>query len=382
VWVPFASYKATAQYEALEVDRIAITHVSSSAGTTHNTDNSVFAAVAIASNGAVKGQDIFGAGTTSTKDIDLTANKLTVPKDNFVSFQIWAKLSATQTSSSASGIHRSGMNPILGLGSGVVTGEWNPAYFLSANIRATGLSSGERVYASSTSATDGNQMVTRKTRPVVTKQSLSSATLSNQDMDLIKFQVTPDSAGSVALKQMMFSLSKTSALALSNFRVFKGSSDMGQANYAINYTSTTGAATDVENGSIATNQATGFIIVSFTNEESISGSGNVYSLRATVSGAASGQNMSLQFYRDTASSIVTGYLQGTSAFGGVPGSAAIYHIDTAGAPDGVANATGTFLWSDNSEALHSYASSTAGGSRDWTNDVLVEDISWSQALSL
>jgi hypothetical protein len=392
VWVPFAQYKASAQFEAIELDRVTVFASGTAAGgAAHNSDNAVFAAVAVASGGAVKGQDILSAGSTGTKDVDLTNNKIVVPKDGSVQFQLWAKLSNVQSSSSVSGattgVHRSGMAASLGLMSGLVSGEWDSNYFQSTNIRATGQASGERIYASSTNATHGNIQVTRKTKPTVTKQSLSSTTLANIDQDLMKFQVAADAQGSIALKQVMFSISKTSGLTLSNFRVRKGSTEMALGDFAVNYASTTGGLTDLETGSLGTTQNSGTVIVSFTNEESISGSGNVYTLHATVSGAVSGQNVSLSFLRDSSSSVVTGYLVSNTFFGNnFSSSTDIYHIDTAVAPDaslvGAANATGTFLWSDSSEVPHSAAVGTSGGSRDWTNDVYVEDVSQSQTLSL
>ncbi|MEK7655956.1 MAG: hypothetical protein AAB386_04755 [Patescibacteria group bacterium] len=391
VWVPFASYKATAQYEEMEVDRMTVFASGTAAGTTHNADSSAFTTVAVASNGAVKASDILSSGGTSTKDIDLSANKIIVPKDGSVTFQLWAKISNIQSSSSVSGattgVHRSGMSPTLGLRNNIQTGEWDSNYASMANIRTTGKSSGERIYAAATNLTHGNAFVTRKTKPVVTKQSLSSTTLANTDQDLIKFQVAADAQGSIALKQVMFTISKTSALTLSSFRVRKGSTEMSTSDFAVNYSSTTGDETDVESGSMATTQNSGYIFVSFTNEESISGSGNVYTLHATVSGAVSGQNVSVSFTRDSTSSIVTGYLMSNVGYGNnLATSTEIFHIDTAVAPDattyGNVNATGTFMWSDNSEVPHSSAVGGSAGSRDWTNDVYIEDVSQSQTLSL
>jgi hypothetical protein len=115
-------------------------------------------------------------------------------------------------------------------------------------------------------------------------------------------------------------------------------------------------------------------------EEIVIGSGNVYTLHATVSGSVSGQNVTLSFYRNTANPIVTGYLVRNVA--SAPLSTAsnnIYHIDTAVNPSGAAGSIGTFVWSDNSEVQHSSANQT---SRDWTNDVYVQDLSQSQTLSL
>lgn len=392
VWVPFASYQASAQFEAVELDRVAVFASSSNGGVT--SDNAIYTTVAVAVGGAVKGQDILSGGTTGTKDIDLSNNKVVVPKNGSVTFQLWAKLSDVQSSSSVSGattgVHRSGMSPALGLDSNLQTGEWDSSYFSSANIRATGQASGERVYASTTNAGHGNPMITRKSKPIVTKQSLSSTTLANTDMDLIKFQVAADSKGPVSLKQIMFSISKTSGLTLSNFRVRKGATDKSTADFAINYSSTTGGLTDVESGSLATTQNSGYIILSFTNEEGAEGSGNVYTLHATVSGAVSGQNISLSFLRDTSSRRLTGYLRSNVAFGGVVSSTAVYLIDPSAAatssedsPQFVAtHATGTFLWSDRSESNHNSSVGTSGGTRDWTNDVYVEDVSQTQTVSL
>ncbi len=377
--MPFAQYKATAQYEDVELDRIAV--LASSTGG-NSGDNADFSAVAIASNGAVKGQDVFPSGATGTKDIDLTANKIVVPKDGSVQFQVWVKLGSTQASSTVNGattgVARSGHVPAAGLNNSIVTGEWDANYAAKLNIRAIGAASGERVYAASAGVAHGNGMVLRKTQPIVTKQSLSSTTLANIDQDLMKFQVAADSAGSVAMKQVVFQYSKTSATSLQNFRLRRGATDLDVANY--NVTSDVGV--DLKSGTLAAASTTGYIVVAMAEgqEEVISGSGNVYTLHATVSGSTSGQNVTLSFYRNTANPIVTGYLVRSVTSGVLStASANIYHIDTAVTPSGAAGSVGTFVWSDNSEVPHSSANQT---SRDWTNDVYVQDLSQSQTLSL
>jgi hypothetical protein len=379
-WVPFAQYKATAQYEDIMIDRMAI--FASSTYGADMADNADFTAVAVASGGAVKGQDVLSSGSTGTKEIDLSSNMITVPKDNSVTFQLWAKLSAVSPSSSVNGamtgVARSGHAPALGLASSTVVGEFDSSYTNKVDVRATGAASGERVYANS-GATHGNSMVLRKTMPVVTKQSLSSTTLANIDQDLMKFQVAADSAGAVALKQVTFQYSKTSSVSLSNFRLRRGATDLTGATYAV----TSDIGTDLQSGSLAAASTTGYIVVSFVEgqEESISGSGNVYTIHATVSGAAAGQNVTFSFYRN-GTAPVTGYLVSNVAQGVITGASAnVFHIDTAVAPDGSADATGSFVWSDNSEVPHSSASG-AGSSRDWTNDLYVQDLSQSQTLSL
>lgn len=225
-------------------------------------------------------------------------------------------------------------------------------------------------------------MVSRKSKPVVTRIALSSGTLANNiDQSLMKFQVAADSAGSISLKQVIFSLSKTSGVALSNLKISKAGTDMNAADYAISFASSTGSnVVDAENGTIVTGSGSGFLIVSFTGEESISGSGNVYTLHGLASVTGSSQSVSVAFLRDTSNAIVTGYLASNSGTGVIPASTDIYNIDTAAAAEGGADATGTFLWSDQSEVPHSSAVGTAG-SRDWTNDVYVEQLSETQTLS-
>lgn len=404
-WVQLAQYKATAQYEQLSIDRIAVV-ASSTAGTVVTlggsaaaADDADFSAIAVAQGGAVKGQDVLPSGATGTKDIDLTVNPITVPKDGSVQFQIWGKLANVQASSTVggatAGVARSGHAPAVGLRKGISGGEWDSNYISSTNcptagnqclnIRSTGVASGERVYADQ-GASHGNLMALRKTQPIVTKQSLSSTTLANIDMDLLKFQVAADSAGSIAWKQAVIDFSKTSGVTLTNFRLRRGATDLNTSVYAI--TSATSGADLTTGSGLTTTSTSGSIVVSFApgQEEAISGSGNVYTIHATVSGAVAGQNVSLTFRRETnTTSVVGGYLT-NNPISTFATSTNVFHIDTgvtaAAQGSGLAGFMGTFLWSDNSEVPHSSALGTAGGSRDWINDTFVQDLSQSQTVSL
>lgn len=387
-WVPLAQYKATAQYEQMSIDRIAVLASSTSGFTA---DNANIGSVAIAVSGAVKGWDVLPSGATGTKDIDLSTNRLMIPKDSSVQFQVWAKLKSTVASSTVSGattgVTRSGHAPALGLNNSIVTGEWDSNYASKLNLRVTGDASGDRVYAA-TGASHGNLMVVRKSQPIVTKQSLSSTTLANIDQDLLKFQVAADSAGSIAWKQVTLNFSKSSATALASFRLRRGSSDMDTNVYAIT-NATSGA--DLVTGSLPAGVNSGSVIIAFKpgQEESISGSGNVYTIHASVSGAVAGQNVTLSFNRETSTSVVTGYLA-NFGLGSFATGTNNYVIDSSTSPIGAAVATssaqfqGTFVWSDNSEVPHSSAlgNATSGGSRDWINDLYVQDLSQTQTLSL
>ena len=373
VWQNFAQFKATAQYEDVTLDKLTVTSTGDAAN---------FTMVSVAKDGSVMGFDILPSGNSKSKDITLST-PITVPKDGSATFQLWGKLANVVASSSVSGATsgaaRSGNLMSLGLASNITSGDWDSNYAGQLNVRSTGAASGDRLYAATTTASNtGNAFVLRKTKPVVTRQALSTTTLTaGLDMDLYKFQVSADSAGSVALKKIVFAWSKGDSNAsfnMQNFRLRKGSTDIAQADISIS----SATSVDYYTGGPAAGELTGKIVVTFTNEETIAGSGNVYTLHATVNGTVdSGDSFSLNFYRDTSvTSPVTGYLDNNIS-GGIRGP----NIDTAIAPDSSPDAVGTFVWSDNSEIPHSYASGTAGGSRDWTQDLYVEDLTQQSVLS-
>ncbi len=373
VWQNFAQFQATAQYEAVQIDKLTVTSTGVAA-------NYVAQGIAVAQDDGVKGTATLPSGASSFADVTL-ASPVVVPKDGSVTFQLWGKLRAPVSSSTVSGsanAPRSGNLMQLGIASGITTGDWDTNFAGRLNILANGQASGDRLYAATTTATNiGNQFALRKTKPVVTRQALSTTTLtSGLDMDLYKFQVSADSAGSVALKKIVFNWSKgdsNSSFNFQNLRLRKGSTDIADGD--IDITSATGV--NYYTSGPALGETSGQIVVVFTNEETVSGSGNVYTLHGTINGTVdSGDSLSLNFRRETAGTVSTGYLSFDNPFT-VVGP----HIDTGAAPDGVSDAEGTFVWSDLSEVPHSSASSSAGGSRDWTNDLYVEDLTQQSTLS-
>ncbi len=372
VWQNLAQFKATAQYEDMNIERVMVTSTGEAAN---------FTAIAVAKDGAVKGWDILSSGAYSGKDIDLSSSPIMVPKDGSSTFQLWGKLANVVSSSSVSGATaapRSGNTFALGVAADVQTGEWDSNYDNQFNVRVTGVASGERVYATTTTnsvGTTGNTFVLRKTKPTVTRQTLSTSTLAPATMDLYKFQVSADSNGSVALKKFVFDYTKNAnAYTLSNFRLRRGSSDMALADIVI--VSDRTATQDLEAGTIAAASTTGQVIVYFTSEETISGSGNTYTLYATIGGTvASGDTTTFAFARVGNTTVVTGFLDDDTV-----SSEKGPNIDTGTNPDGAADVKGTFLWSDQSEVPHTSAIDTTS-SRDWTNDVYVEDLTQTQVLS-
>jgi len=376
VWVPFARYKATAVYENMSIDKIRVQHPAGG-------DNANFVQVAVAQGGAVKGAGVFDNGATGAKDIDLTGNEIVVPKGGYVNFELWAKLADVQSSTTAhgatQGLTRTGHQPNLGILDNYQTDQWDANYAGKINLRTTGVNSGERVYFAS-GALNANPMVIRATKPVVNKLNLGNTVFSaGQVMDLYRVQIGSNAAGNVAIKQMVFKITKSANVDLSNFRLNEDSTEIPSAD--VNFVdATTGA--NLYNTNVAPGVSPVTVVVSFVNEKSVSGAGHTYTLRATVnSAAATGNNVTTSFERDSTTTVIpAAYLVANVALAPWTNNAGIFTLDTgtAGTPDGVPDRLGTFIWSDNSETNHAY---TTPGSYDWFNDVLVEDLSQSASVS-
>jgi hypothetical protein len=364
----FAEFTATAQYENVSIDRVTV----SSTGDAAN-----FTGITVRVAGADKGSDILPSGNMRYKDVAFSS-PVVVTKDTSVTLELWGTLSAVQSSSTVNGattgVARSGNTMGLGLGAGVTASPWDTNYTSSIlNVMAIGAASGDRLYASG-STTLGNSMTLRKTRPTITKQTVSTNTLtSGSDTELYKFQMTPDAAGDVRWKQIAFTVTTSSAsggtTALDNFKLYRGSTQL-VANTDVWIRDAAG--NDITGGTDATGAAGGATIyVILVNEEVVTGSGNVYTLRATPTLTGSGNTVSSQFTRS--SSAATGYLA-------EPAGTTTYGIDTATAADGTSDVTSYFIWSDVSEPVHGYATGTSS-SRDWTNDLYLEDMTQTQTLS-
>lgn len=360
----FAEFTATAQYENVTIDRLTVTSTGQAAN---------FTGISVRVAGADKGTDILATGADQYKDVVLSS-PITVPKDGSVTFEIWGTMAGVVASSTVSGstsAPRSGNSSELGLAVGVTASPWDAAYTTSIfNVMALGSASGERLYAagSATTGNSGNGMVLRKTKPTITKLAVATNSLtSGNSTEIYKFQVTPDAAGAVSWKQVTFTVSTSSGVTLDNFQLFKGSTQL-VANTEVRILDSNG--TDITGGSDLGSGNT--VVVYLVSEEVVSGSGTVYTLRATPTYSGSSATVSTAFTRSTADA--TGYLAnpaGTVAFG----------IDNSGAAaDGTADVTSRFIWSDNSEVPHGFATGT-GSSRDWTNDFYVEDMTQTQTLT-
>ncbi|MDO8583799.1 MAG: hypothetical protein Q7R83_01320 [bacterium] len=385
-WHIVSQYKFTAQNEAITIDRINVTTTGSAAN---------FSAIAIAQNGAIKGYNELPAGTDQAKDIELTGtNAITVAAGGTASIQVWAKFKAIAPYSQTS-VYVSGNSVKAGINGAVVTGNWNSDYAAKYNIHTAGVGSGNTITTGSATPLMGNTFVIRKTKPSVVYQPVSS-TLGNGARDLYSMQVKADPNGTLAVKKLSFSMtfstSSASTLNLTGFKIYRGANEIDASNVVISATGTklgVGAAGDSMNAETGILYAGNFVgssvsvTVLFNTEESITAAEpKVYTLRATVAGSATGDQISISPLRNSLSAAVTGYLSDaaatTSAFGAGPilWSA----VDTA-----ISGANGTFLWSDMSETPHSDAYGIVGdavySSKDWTEDLYVSGLGDSQVLS-
>ena len=111
--LPRPLYRAVAQFEDVEIDRIGV-FASSTIAT--NADNADYAEVAIASGNAVKGMNQLSSGATGTRIIGFTTGEIVVPKDGNVTFEIWGQMrpSPSSTNAATSGLPRSGHLPAIG----------------------------------------------------------------------------------------------------------------------------------------------------------------------------------------------------------------------------------------------------------------------------
>ncbi|MDD5726712.1 MAG: hypothetical protein PHC53_04925, partial [Patescibacteria group bacterium] len=341
VWVLFARYKATAQYENMKTDRVRAKNVDGG-------DNADFLQVATASSGVVKGTSVFQAGTTGSTDIDLSGNELIVPKDGYVSFEIWAKLAPVVPSSLVNGawqgVARSGHAPRLGLDKNFQTGEWDAKYTGKLNVRTTGLVSGERVYADM-GAEDGNRMVIRKTKLYFTRLPISTV-LTSAEIDLYKWQVGADSAGPAAFKQPLFHVAMTDKAQLGMFRLYRGTSPVQPTDYSI---------VDAVTGVGMKDSWTGGPVVlatAFATEDVVAGSGNIYTLRTTSVLTSANQSVTVTPITNyvgnpNAYSPFTGQLINNDQYVPYAALPTLFNVTRQGG-----HVLGTFVWSDQSELPH------------------------------
>ncbi len=205
---------------------------------------------------------------------------------------------------------------------------------------------------------------TPKSAPILTFQNIANNVLSNNlESELYRVLVGAKSSGPIAVKQIAFLVNKTPSVNLSNFRLYRGATMMQPSEYDIINPSDAYSLKNAQLGS----QQTNYVVVSFTSEQVIAGSGYVYSLRATASNVLPGNYVSTSLLRIPQQQAAQGFLVNASAPPFNIIGKGIYNIDNSAYGDASAEYPGLFVWSDMS-ALPHYYTSTDPKSRDWWND--------------
>ncbi|MDD4994906.1 MAG: hypothetical protein PHW53_00295 [Patescibacteria group bacterium] len=344
-WTTFAQAKITSQYENISVDKIRLQRYSGGA-------NSDFKYLAIQKDGVIvsSGTDVFPGSATAT-DITLST-PITVPADGSVTFQVVGKLNAIDAGAT------SGNNPKLAVEYNVTTGEWDANYTNSYNVKGTGAMSGERVYAAASAVLAGNPMVIRKTKLTFAKQALASSSLANGTIELYKTKVTADSAGDAGVAKLTFEFTKSGAFTVDTLKWFQDGTDISDlVTITDNLGNTVEGATD----------ASGTIFISYTSgtEQSISGSGHIFTLKGTVGGAGSSESLNVTI--KTGSSTIYTYHLNAAAVGTVRGP----NLDATGVVGGEVAAY--LVWSDKAAIPHNAQLDTLS-TGDWTDEYLVKDL--------
>lgn len=399
-WQTMSRYRASAQYEDITIDYMGVSSTGPSASVRD---------IAIVQSAddkcesyTVRGTKSFNSGVNQTDEVDLSSNPIVIAKGSVSYICLMARLASTVSSSTnadPAAAPRSGNIVALGIPSGALTvGGSDSTIFTSAlytgnvAVRATGSASGERIYQDSTTL-NGNSFVVRRAKPVITQQNTGlSATLTNGDQVLYRAQIGSEGPN-VAVKQMTFRVAVTTSsnITLGNFRLQKGGALMNLADIAIQ----DAYGLDLETNTVnvwETASSTINVIVRFTNEETVSGTGTTYALMADVQGVSgsgfssiSTQFASQSFTGSVNDNAITGYLsEKTSQFTLGGKDAGKVGIDTNAFPTVTADNAGSILWSDLSES-GDYSSDiftgTEDSSRDWTNEYLVDTLSGGRTLS-
>jgi hypothetical protein len=194
-------------------------------------------------------------------------------------------------------------------------------------------------------------MVLRKNRPIITHLPLPTNTLVNDDVDLMKFQVSADVAGMIAMKKWGIGFGKTGAFSISDLRIRRGASDLPLSSYTVEVATPNGTSSIIE-----PDMGFGNINIMFTDEQAFAGPGFIYTLHSEATGVESGDVFTVTL-----------------------GTGLSWDPVTTCVSDIMPNG---FVWSDVSEVPHSALSCQQGGSLDWTHETLVPGLGFSETLSL
>lgn len=408
-WQVMARYSANALYEDATIDFFGVTSTGPAASFAQDGVAVAQSTDPLCRTYSVRGTTSISSGVDQAAEIDLAANPITVAKGSTTYLCLLGKLAATvpsSTNADTTAAPRSGNVVALGIPTGsFAVGGTDSTIFTSAlfstnklAVRTTGAASGERIYQTSSSDIEGNSHVARRAKLVITNQNSGlSTTLASGQRSLYRAQIGTE-GGQAALKQLAFkvSVATTSNMTIGNFRLQKNGSDMNLSDLEIQTAYGVNLETNTLDVYASTATATVMVLVRFANEETVSGTGNTYTLMATVSGLSSTTGDSINttlaqrtFSGTVAANAITGWLATAASQVTIEGASTepsgLLSVATSTNPG--AASSGDFgyaiLWSDMSEQPH-YSNTFTGSesvSRDWTNEYLVDTISGSHVMS-
>lgn len=232
--------------------------------------------------------------------------------------------------------------------------------------------------ASVSNSSSVNAFVVRTAIPVFANVSASTNLVAGGDKTLMSFSITPD-GGSVSFGRLVFNVTLFDAdaggeLALNTFKFYKGSTLIPSTD--VNIYDGGNNMSDAND-----NMSAGIVIVSFDQEQIVSGSSQTYSLKANVVGPQTNDSIDTKLAEGDESTPVSGLTvnNGNDNTGRIYSANANEGLITSGANDfaDTVGAARNIIWSDGSADAHTYPTATAGptggtltsasGTYDWTN---------------
>jgi hypothetical protein len=244
LWTLMAKYRATAQYEEVEINRANL-YMPADLAEMRST-NEDCSQIGVGTLDSILGTAIMPVGQYGQVDVDLSLNPITVPKNDSIDFYLWC-MPAIPVPSITAGFTspRTGDSPALGLNHSLQVGEWNSNYHAKANLRTVGRNSGERIYADAV-AEHGPFMILRGNNMFVTKLMIPSTNLQLGEMPAYNFSVMVSPMGtSMSISQFAFNVQASPGVKFRP-RLYKGNQYADA--YGYSYSKGASEPCDNENG--------------------------------------------------------------------------------------------------------------------------------------
>ncbi len=355
--VTMAKYKFSANYEAFNVERVAINDASSAYDDNISTVKLVYT--------DADGNTVTKTGYLTSGQVifDNLSPAFYVPKDGDAYLTVKADIATIGGNGGAD----SGDLPALSLAKDTTNDD---------QFKAVGAGSGttlddDDVYFSgsqSTATISANAMTIRKAKPTITVDALPTTSLTDGTQTLYKFTVTNTSneSAEIGIKKFGFDVvlsdnATSTALTLDTVKIYK-STDLTNA---ISATIEDGSGNDLTGTANSLTDGTGSILVKFTSEQSIAaGTSVTYVLKARITGSAQYDSITTNLKTPAQSTVYTEYLDAATNY--------LLVLDTASDGTGT-EYNGHMIWSDKSTGTSHSASETAS-SKDWTTGYQVKTL--------